>query len=109
MHPEDTMMLAKAQKNYAVQNSVGRESAPLTVEVLSTLENAQMMASEIVARLYQLRDRLLGSEPTSIGANGLATQAIAPHFKAAHSEKSSSLIGTLAEIDRLSLALANSL
>jgi hypothetical protein len=92
--------------NYAM--GADRPDGPITQEVMETLNRAQDQANEVTHRLYQLRDRLFGSPPPSPAtANGAKGEA--PHFKAAHYERSQRLLETLGEIDRLSNELANRL
>lgn len=78
-----------------------RQDGPITQEVLEALARAQDMANEIRHRLYTLRDRLVGSPPPE-GPQASGSKGDAPHFKAAHSERSASLISTLVDIDSLS-------
>lgn len=85
----------------------GRPEGPLTVEVMSTLDQAQGIATEVQQRLYHLRERLLGSPPSpaepSLGKTNSA------HFRGEHADRSSMLLRALNEIDAISSDLANRL
>lgn len=80
----------------------------LTDEVMNTVSNATAMAEEIEKRLYALRDRLIGSPPEKVQDSGANTTSPS-NFKSAFAVRSSSLIETLAAIDRISMDLANRL
>lgn len=85
-----------------------RVEGPLTHEVMETLNRALDQANEIRHRLYQLRDRLMGSPPPDPAtANG--KQVEASHFKGAHADKSIMLLNAMADIDTVSADLANRL
>jgi hypothetical protein len=86
--------------------TANRIEGPLTQEVMEALNRAQDIANEVRHRLYMLRDRLTGSPPEAQGG-APAKGSEAPHFKAAHSDRSAALLATLSDIDQISADLNN--
>lgn len=82
--------------------------APLTVAISDSLEYSLKTAHEIRSRLYALRDRLFGSQPTNgsmSGGKDAPASCFSDHAKGA----SRSLRNVLDEIDGLSMEIGNRL
>lgn len=87
------------------------QDKPLTMHITDNLSSLSSLAEEIDSRLYNLRDRLFGAEPTNLNA---ATERSHPAFDPGSFAGMSKanlvdLRTTLNSIDRLSNEIANRL
>lgn len=80
---------------------------PVTAEIMDRTRVARNTAFEVVGRLRELRDRLLGVAP--VPGNPIAAKPVGDHFSAAYADVADQLEEALANIDRISLELANRL
>lgn len=91
-------------------NSVPDVSAPLTVEIAERLNSNTAVALEVQGRLFALRDRLFGSEPSRTEPDAQAGIAKEPYaFADVARTKGLQLRDILNNIDALSADIANRL
>jgi len=92
--------------NPAQLNELAKQQ-PVTAEIMDRTRVARNTAFEVVGRLRELRDRLLGVAP--VPGNPIAAKPVGDHFSAAYADVADQLEEALANIDRISLELANRL
>lgn len=83
-------------------------SQTMLQEILNRTGSAQDIANEILARLFNLKDRLFGPEPIGATKDGVSPPPPVA-FEYAYRQKATSLHGTLQLIDQLSNEINNRL
>jgi len=103
---DPTFVSPKAAYNEAQQPGGG---PPITQITLAHIGSTNSQLSEIVGRLSDVRDRLFGSQPTSLGRGDTPPSPPISNFSEAFARSAQETHLLLAQLDRLSVELSNRL